>query len=78
MLSSVFQRQALCCSSQARNLSSSSIVSVAKVKKLGVIGAFCKAVRRIPSVSTNSPGFLANRILMLYINKAIICLETGI
>ncbi len=33
---------------------------------------------KVPSVSADSPGFLANRILMPYINEAIICLETGI
>ena len=40
--------------------------------------AFCKAMGKIPSVSTDSPGFLANRILMPYINEAVICLETGV
>jgi 3-hydroxybutyryl-CoA dehydrogenase len=40
--------------------------------------AFCKAMGKIPSVSADTPGFLANRILMPYINEAIICLETGI
>jgi 3-hydroxybutyryl-CoA dehydrogenase len=40
--------------------------------------AFCKAMGKIPSVSADSPGFLANRILMPYINEAIICLETGV
>ncbi|KAF2098058.1 hypothetical protein NA57DRAFT_66515 [Rhizodiscina lignyota] len=40
--------------------------------------AFCKAMGKIPSRSADSPGFLANRILMPYINEAIICLETGI
>ncbi|KIW08448.1 uncharacterized protein PV09_01351 [Verruconis gallopava] len=39
---------------------------------------FCKKMGKIPSVSADSPGFLANRILMPYINEAIICLETGI
>jgi 3-hydroxybutyryl-CoA dehydrogenase len=39
---------------------------------------FCKAMGKIPSVSADSPGFLANRILMPYINEAIICLETGV
>ncbi|CAF9915923.1 MAG: hypothetical protein GOMPHAMPRED_000896 [Gomphillus americanus] len=33
---------------------------------------------KIPSQSADSPGFLANRILMPYINEAIICLETGV
>ena len=40
--------------------------------------AFCKRLNKIPSVSADSPGFLANRILMPYINEAIICLETGV
>ncbi|ORY71233.1 3-hydroxyacyl-CoA dehydrogenase [Pseudomassariella vexata] len=39
---------------------------------------FCKAMGKIPSVSADSPGFIANRILMPYINEAIICLETGV
>ncbi|KAF2747936.1 hypothetical protein M011DRAFT_466976 [Sporormia fimetaria CBS 119925] len=38
----------------------------------------CKRMGKIPSTSADSPGFLANRILMPYINEAIICLETGI
>jgi 3-hydroxybutyryl-CoA dehydrogenase len=33
---------------------------------------------KIPSQSADSPGFLANRILMPYINEAVICLETGV
>ena len=33
---------------------------------------------KIPSLSADSPGFLANRILMPYINEAVICLETGV
>ncbi|KAE8350697.1 3-hydroxybutyryl-CoA dehydrogenase [Aspergillus coremiiformis] len=40
--------------------------------------AFVQRMGKIPSVSADSPGFLANRILMPYINEAIICLETGI
>ncbi|KAI9846798.1 MAG: hypothetical protein M1837_003647 [Sclerophora amabilis] len=40
--------------------------------------AFVKAMGKIPSQSADSPGFLANRILMPYINEAIICLETGV
>ncbi|KAL2157226.1 hypothetical protein VTH06DRAFT_6362 [Thermothelomyces fergusii] len=39
---------------------------------------FCKRMGKIPSVSADAPGFLANRILMPYINEAIICLETGV
>jgi len=40
--------------------------------------AFCQRMGKIPSQSADSPGFLANRILMPYINEAIICLETGV
>ncbi|EKD13565.1 uncharacterized protein L3040_008570 [Drepanopeziza brunnea f. sp. 'multigermtubi'] len=40
--------------------------------------ALCEAMGKIPSQSADSPGFLANRILMPYINEAIICLETGV
>ncbi|KAH8821624.1 3-hydroxyacyl-CoA dehydrogenase [Xylogone sp. PMI_703] len=39
---------------------------------------FCTKMGKIPSQSADSPGFLANRILMPYINEAIICLETGV
>ncbi|KAI8157361.1 putative 3-hydroxybutyryl-CoA dehydrogenase [Colletotrichum sp. SAR 10_70] len=40
--------------------------------------AFCKAMGKVTSVSADSPGFLANRILMPYINEAVICLETNV
>lgn len=40
--------------------------------------AFCEKMGKVPSVSADSPGFLANRILMPYINEAIICLESGV
>ncbi|OAA68768.1 3-hydroxybutyryl-dehydrogenase [Niveomyces insectorum RCEF 264] len=40
--------------------------------------AFCRAMGKIPSTSADTPGFLANRILMPYLNEAIICLETGV
>ena len=40
--------------------------------------AFVRKMGKIPSQSADSPGFLANRILMPYINEAIICLETGV
>jgi 3-hydroxybutyryl-CoA dehydrogenase len=40
--------------------------------------AFVQRMVKIAAVSADSPGFLANRILMPYINEAIICLETGI
>lgn len=39
---------------------------------------FCSRMGKIPSKSADTPGFLANRILMPYINEAIICLETGV
>ncbi|KAL7276733.1 hypothetical protein RUND412_000270 [Rhizina undulata] len=39
---------------------------------------FVAAMGKIPAKSRDAPGFLANRILMPYINEAIICLETGI
>lgn len=39
---------------------------------------FCKRMGKIPSQSADTPGFLANRILMPYINEAITCLETGV
>jgi 3-hydroxybutyryl-CoA dehydrogenase len=40
--------------------------------------AFCKRLGKVTSVSADSPGFLANRILMPYINESVICLETGV
>ena len=40
--------------------------------------AFCRRMGKVPSRSADSPGFLANRILMPYINEAVICLETGV
>jgi 3-hydroxybutyryl-CoA dehydrogenase len=40
--------------------------------------AFCEKMGKIASKSADSPGFLANRILMPYINEAVICLETGV
>lgn len=40
--------------------------------------AFVQRMGKIPARSADSPGFLANRILMPYINEAIICLETGV
>ncbi|KAJ9256155.1 hypothetical protein DTO207G8_2725 [Paecilomyces variotii] len=40
--------------------------------------AFVERMGKIPARSADAPGFLANRILMPYINEAIICLETGI
>ncbi|KAL9038236.1 MAG: hypothetical protein Q9214_005364 [Letrouitia sp. 1 TL-2023] len=40
--------------------------------------ALVKKMGKVPSRSADSPGFLVNRILMPYINEAIICLETGV
>lgn len=40
--------------------------------------AFVQKMGKIPSQSADSPGFLANRMLMPYINEAIVCLETGV
>jgi 3-hydroxybutyryl-CoA dehydrogenase len=40
--------------------------------------AFVEKMGKIASKSADSPGFLANRILLPYINEAIICLETGV
>ncbi len=48
------------------------------VETLDTAVAFCRAMGKITSVSADSPGFLANRILMPYINEAVICLETGV
>ncbi len=40
--------------------------------------AFCERMGKVASTSADAPGFLANRILMPYINEAVICLETGV
>jgi 3-hydroxybutyryl-CoA dehydrogenase len=40
--------------------------------------AFAEACGKEVTLSADTPGFLANRILMPYINEAIICLETGV
>ncbi|KAI9373958.1 3-hydroxybutyryl-CoA dehydrogenase [Aspergillus egyptiacus] len=40
--------------------------------------ALVQRMGKVAAVSADSPGFLANRILMPYINEAIICLETGV
>ena len=40
--------------------------------------AFAEACNKQVTISADAPGFLANRILMPYINEAITCLETGI
>ena len=39
---------------------------------------FTNRMKKIPSHSQDSPGFLANRVLMPYINEAIIAVETGV
>ncbi|CAN6630232.1 hypothetical protein TRVA0_012S02322 [Trichomonascus vanleenenianus] len=39
---------------------------------------FIKTMGKVTSTSQDAPGFLANRVLMPYINEAIIALETGI
>jgi 3-hydroxybutyryl-CoA dehydrogenase len=38
--------------------------------------ALAQKMQKVPSTSTDAPGFIANRLLMPYINEAIICLET--
>jgi 3-hydroxybutyryl-CoA dehydrogenase len=38
--------------------------------------SFAEKLGKVPSRSVDSPGFLANRLLMPYVNEAIICLET--
>ncbi|KAF3913008.1 Lambda-crystallin [Orbilia brochopaga] len=40
--------------------------------------AVTSAMGKTPSKSADTPGFIANRILMPYINEAVICLETGV
>lgn len=40
--------------------------------------AFVTAMGKTPSTSRDTPGFIANRILMPYINEAVMCLETGV
>lgn len=39
---------------------------------------FVQRMGKVPSISADTPGFLANRILMPYLNEAVICLETGV
>ncbi|KAI5778886.1 3-hydroxyacyl-CoA dehydrogenase [Geopyxis carbonaria] len=39
---------------------------------------FMTKLGKVPSESADTPGFLANRILMPYINEAVVCLETGV
>ncbi|RJE27400.1 3-Hydroxybutyryl-CoA dehydrogenase [Aspergillus sclerotialis] len=39
---------------------------------------FVQRMGKSPSTSADAPGFLANRILMPYLNEAVICLETGV
>ncbi|KAK9896237.1 hypothetical protein P389DRAFT_76523 [Cystobasidium minutum MCA 4210] len=40
--------------------------------------SFAEACNKQVTTSADTPGFLANRILMPYINEAIVCLETGV
>lgn len=40
--------------------------------------AFVQRMGKVASVSADTPGFIANRILMPYLNEAVICLETGV
>ncbi|KAL7004857.1 hypothetical protein EMMF5_005590 [Cystobasidiomycetes sp. EMM_F5] len=40
--------------------------------------AFAETCGKQVTTSADTPGFLANRILLPYINEAIICLETGV
>lgn len=47
-------------------------------KTLATAVEFCKRMGKITSTSADSPGFLANRILIPYINEAVIALETGV
>ena len=39
--------------------------------------AFARAVRKIPVVVRECPGFVVNRLLMPYLNEAVICLQQG-
>lgn len=39
---------------------------------------FTNRMKKIPSKANDYPGFLANRVLLPYINEAIIALETGV
>lgn len=39
---------------------------------------FVDRMGKVPSISKDSPGFIANRILMPYINEAVNVLETGV
>lgn len=45
---------------------------------LATTNAFVSSLKKITSTSNDVPGFLANRILMPYINEAIIAFETGV
>lgn len=45
---------------------------------LSTTNAFVESLKKITSTSNDVPGFLANRILMPYINEAIIAYETGV
>lgn len=59
---------------EAQQTSKSTVQSVVDF----VTGKDGTGMAKVASVSKDTPGFIANRILMPYINEAIICLETGI
>ena len=37
-----------------------------------------KAIRKVPVVVQDCPGFLVNRVLLMYITEALICAQEGI
>lgn len=45
---------------------------------LSTATAFIERMGKVPSKSADTPGFLVNRILVPYINEAILCLENGV
>lgn len=40
--------------------------------------AFATACGKTVTTSQDTPGFVGNRVLMPFINEAVICLETGV
>jgi len=40
--------------------------------------AFTESLRKLPVVVQECPGFLVNRLLMPYLNEAVLCLEEGV